>query len=267
MRDGGGCANWLAESLYQAAGQGGRALDADLLAEYSSHCKFETVPAPRNAEPWSSLQPGSQSGVGFQTAHDCCPIGIQIKHGADAFDNEKEGARIAKLKPHLERVMRFVVRDLKIAVSAVQENGAPIGAAFDRFDAGRGASCQKRQHTFPVVGRTETKAEQVMILWLVLGLPREAPDLRRSAMIDLANTGVESPYATETRSKGNLAHRQAGLVDELLGKVQSACPCHRDRSRSQMLEEEAAKMARANSQTFRENFNPATLQAALADQT
>src|ERR1700690_709722 len=163
-------------------------------------------------------------------------------------------------------MIRLVERNLKIAVPAIHGNRAAITASFHDFDAGRGASGEKRQHARPVVGWAETEAEEIFVFQMDRGLVREASYLSRRAMVDLADAGVESAYATETRSEGNLTHRETGLVDELLRKVQTARLSYGQRCRAQVLKEQAAKMARADAQAFGKNFYTTVFQAAFADQ-
>jgi len=43
------------EPAYHPAGQGGRSLDGDLLAEDGTRCEFETIPAAGNSQPGISL--------------------------------------------------------------------------------------------------------------------------------------------------------------------------------------------------------------------
>ena len=59
---------------------------------------------------------------------------------------------------------------------------------------------------------------------------------------------------------------QTRLVDKLLREVQAARVGNRAWSRSQMLEKQATKVARANSKPFGERLHSAVLQSALADQ-
>jgi hypothetical protein len=111
------------------------------------------------------------------------------------------------------------------------------------------------------------EAEKVLILRLHILLSRQMPDLRRSSMIDLADTGVESPHATEAGSNRDLVHRQPGFVDELFCKVQPPRLGYRHRSRSQMSQKQAAQMPRPYSQAFRKNFHATVFQSTLTDQT
>ena len=110
------------------------------------------------------------------------------------------------------------------------------------------------------------EAEKVLIPRLHVLLSRQMPDLGRSSMIDLADTGVESPHATEAGSNCDLAHGQPGFVDELFCKVQPPRLGHRHRSRSQMSQKQAAKMPRPNSQAVGQNFYTTVLKTAFTDQ-
>src|SRR5437773_7375291 len=151
-------------------------------------------------------------------------------------------------------------------MAAVKGNRATITAELHYFHSRCGARCEKRQHSVPVIRRAETKAEEVLIFRLDFCLPRQPADLSRSSVIDLADPGVESSYAAESRSQGNSRHRQPRFVDELFRKVQTAGLSHRTGRRPQVPEEEAAKMARANPQPRCENFDSTVLQGALIDQ-
>lgn len=111
------------------------------------------------------------------------------------------------------------------------------------------------------------KLKEVVIPGLHVLLSRQMPDLRRGSMVDLADPGVEAPHAAEARSQRNLAHGQTGLVDELLRKVQTARLGHRHRGRSQVAQEEAAKMSCSDSQALGKNLDPTVLHPTLANQT
>src|SRR5207245_5365103 len=118
-------------------------------------------------------------------------------------------------------------------MAAVKGNRTPITAKFHHFDVRGGPGCEKRQHTVPVIGREQTKAEEVLILRKDGCLPREPTDLSRGSMINLADARIESSYATESRSQGNLSHRQPGFIDKLFRKVQTAGVSHRTGRRTQ----------------------------------
>ena len=78
------------------------------------------------------------------------------------------------------------------------------------------------------------EAEKVLILRLHILLSRQMSDLRRSSMIDLADTGVESPHATEAGSNCDLVHGQPGFIDELFREVQTPRLSYRNGSRTQV---------------------------------
>jgi hypothetical protein len=108
--------------------------------------------------------------------------------------------------------------------------------------------------------------EKVLISGLDLHLVSQMPDFSRGSVIDPADIGVKSTYATKARSQRNLSHWQSRLVDKPLRKVQTPCLSHGNRRRPQVSQEQAAKVARANSQAFRQNFNSTVLQATFTDQ-
>jgi hypothetical protein len=98
-------------------------------------------------------------------------------------------------------------------------------------------------------------------------LVREMAKLRWRSVIGLVYCGVESAYATESRSLGHVAHRQAGFVDQLLRKLQAPGVGDGAGRCSQVLQEQSPEMARANSQTFRQKFHSTVLQTAFTDQS
>ncbi len=87
------------------------------------------------------------------------------------------------------------------------------------FHAGYHARRQEGQHRAPVVRWAETETKEVLVLLRSFGLPGEAPDLTWRSMIGFLDRGIEASYASETRSRGDLIHWQAGLVDQLLRKM------------------------------------------------
>ena len=111
------------------------------------------------------------------------------------------------------------------------------------------------------------KAEKVLIFRLDFLRSRQMPDLGRSSVVDLANAGIEPPDATESGSERDLTHGQAGFVDKLFRKVQTARLCHRNRGCSQVSQEKATKVTRTNSQVFRKNLYSSVLEATLTDQS
>ena len=97
-------------------------------------------------------------------------------------------------------------------------------------------------------------------------LSRQPPNLRWCSMINLANTGVESPNAAESRGQCDLIHLQIRFIDQLLREVQTASLSHRYRSRAKMFQKQAPQVPRSDSQTFRENFYSSVLKPTLSDQ-
>src|SRR5258707_8835666 len=88
----------------------------------------------------------------------------------------------------------------------------------------------------------------------------------RGSMIDLADRGIESPYATEPRSQGDFIHWESGLVNELFGKVQTPGVTYSTGRCSQVAQEQTAKMARANSQALCETFDSPVVECALINE-
>jgi hypothetical protein len=85
-------------------------------------------------------------------------------------------------------------------------------------------------------------------------------------VIDLANARVEASNAAEPRRKSNLVHGKTRLIDEFLGKVQTASLSYSYGRRAEVSQEQAAQVSCADSQAFRKNFDSTILQPTFPDQ-
>ena len=85
-------------------------------------------------------------------------------------------------------------------------------------------------------------------------------------MVGLRECVVKAANAAKPRRQCNVPHRKRGLVDQLLREVQPARLRHRDRTGTEMFQEKAPQMARADSQSFRERLDSAIFQCAFRDQ-
>src|SRR5215471_3314599 len=144
---------------------------------------------------------------------------------------------------------------------------AAITALFDYLHARCTARRQEVQHALPVVRRPEIQSEHALIPRLHLFVPCQTADLCGCPMIEIADARIETANRAESRGEGNLAHWQAGFVDEFLGKVQAASLRYRYRSRSQVAQEQASKMPRSYSQSFRKCLDSAASQSTFCNQT
>jgi hypothetical protein len=80
----------------------------------------------------------------------------------------------------------------------------------------------------------------------------------------LRNSRVEAAHATEARGESDFGHGQAGFVDRLFGKVQTAGVGHGGWSCTEMFEEQSAEMARTHAEARGKSFNSAILEPAFA---
>jgi hypothetical protein len=95
---------------------------------------------------------------------------------------------------------------------------------FNEFDSGSAPQREKIQHSLPLKGWTEVKPKNILICGLDFLLSRKAADLRRRAVVELANTCVESSDGAEARCNGNLVHWQADFIDQLFCKMNYRSP-------------------------------------------
>jgi len=72
------------------ARKGGRSFYRNLLTENCSDGKFKAVPAAGDTEPWFCLHLRCQFRVVPKTICDGRPVRIEIKHSANALDNQIE---------------------------------------------------------------------------------------------------------------------------------------------------------------------------------
>src|SRR3974390_2054001 len=113
---------------------------------------------------------------------------------------------------------------------------------------------------------SKVQTKLILVVWLDCRLSSETADVRRRAVIDGKNAGVEASHRSESSGLRNLVHRQSRFVDQFFGKMQAPRLGHCDGRRPEMTDEEPAKMARPYSETLGQIFNPAILEAAFADQ-
>ena len=256
----------FSEGACDAPSQRGRTFYRDLLAENRAGGELEAVPTSGNPQARISLQPTGQVRIALETLHDRCPVGIEIEHGANPFDHKEERMGMGKFDAHEQRVRVRAEGDFEISVEAIDGNSPSVSAGLYYFHARSGACSEKIQHALPVIGRAEMKPERILVPALNPSLVSQMPDLRGSPVIDVPDTGVEAPHATESRSESNLVHGQRGLVDQLFGKVQAARLSDRNGSRAQMPEKQSPKVARADSQTLGQDLDATIFQSAFADQ-
>ncbi len=89
------------------------ALHSDLLAQNGPDRELEPTPAARDPQSRLSLNSLRQYRVRLQAGNDRGPVRAQIKHGAQALNNEKQRAWIAELHAHHERVVFLVKADVR----------------------------------------------------------------------------------------------------------------------------------------------------------
>ena len=180
-------------------------------------------------------------------------IGAEIEHAAHALDDDEQEARIGKADVQAERRAGVEARDFDRTAAAVDRNRAPIARLGDRFDAGRRARAEKRQHGVPVVRRAIGEPEAIAICIRLGGrsLPGETPQLCRRACVRAANLGVESPKASEAGRDRDLMEREARLVDELLGEMRASGKGDVERRRAEVLQEQAPQVSRGDAEPIR----------------
>jgi hypothetical protein len=208
-----------AARLYHAACHRRRLLRARLLPEDRSHRQLEIAPASRHAQPALRIHELRQLGIISQRPGDHRPIRIQIKHLPDPVDHEKERARFAEIHAHSQRAPFFARPDLEISVIALQGYRPAVPPALNRFHTGDGARRKIFKRPYPVVRRPEVKMKKILAGVLHGTSSSQAPNLDWRAMVNFANTFVETPHAAESGSDRHLRHRQARLVDQFFRKM------------------------------------------------
>src|ERR1700746_3210546 len=170
MSNASGCRERPAKRCHQSSGKGGCTFRADLLAQNGSDSQLKSVPATGHSQSRMRSNSSGQYRICLQRSDNGGPIGVQVKHGAYALDDEEKSARIAKLNSHHQRILRLIERDFKITVLTVQRNGTAVAVCFYYFYARNRARLEKPEHSSPVVGRTKTKPKHILIFRLDRGL-------------------------------------------------------------------------------------------------
>ena len=156
----------LSKGSYQPYCKRSRPFDRDLLAENGANRELEAIPRTGQSQPWIRPDQVSQDRIRSESSSNCGPVGIQVKHLADSLNDCEERARITKLNSCNQGGIGVVKRDLKVAVIAIQRNRATITDAIDQLHARSCTRGEKCQHALPVVRRTKTETEKVLVLWL-----------------------------------------------------------------------------------------------------
>ena len=254
------------ESADQAAGQSIRSFYRNLLTENRARCQLKPIPATRYPKTRTGLHPLGENGIVSQSRHDRRPIGVQVEHGADAFHNEEEPLRIADFDPRNQQVALLIRTDFKITMPPIHADGPPVTAGFHRLNARRTARRQKVEHPLPQVRWPEIETEHVLISRLSLLPPRQTPDLSRCSVIKLADARVEAPDTAESRGQGDLSHRQTGLIDQFLREMQAARLSYHHGGCTEMAQEQAPKMPRADPESLSQNLDATVSQPGLTNQ-
>src|SRR5947207_9099216 len=127
----------LPECFCNSSGQGGRALNANLLTKNRPHRKLKRIPTSRQSEPRSRLHGGCQYRISSQRRNNRVPIGIDVKHPPHSLDDHEKRARITEIHPRNERGILLVERDFKPTMLAVQRNRTAIATVIYDLNAGR----------------------------------------------------------------------------------------------------------------------------------
>src|SRR5262249_47612493 len=117
------------------------------------------------------------------------------------------------------------------------------------------------------------ESEPVAIWCRRVSPSRKPPELGRRPAVGTADLAVEPPQAAEAGSDRNLVEWQRGLVGELFCEVHAARQRDLERRRAEMVDEEAAEMARGHAESIGEPIDVAVLdlarstERAFADET
>ena len=208
----------------------------------------------------------AQQRIGAEVFSNHRRIGAEIEHATYAFDDEQQGARIREANFQPERRAGLGPGHVDGTVRAINGDRSPIPRLLDRFDAWRGPRLQECQDRRPVIRRTIGEAEAVALRIGDDALSRQPPQLGRRAGVGAADLTVEAAHAAEPRRERHLAERESRFVEELLGEMDAARVRDFDRRRAEMLEEEAAQVARGHAKPSGQRIDAVLVQRAFADQ-
>ena len=127
---------------------------------------------------------------------------------------------------------------------------ARVDAVLDPLDAGDGARARgSASIAGPVVGRRDRRRRSVTPVAVGATL-RDAGAAQRAgrAVEELLEGLVEAPHAAEAGGQRHLGHRQARLVDQLLGEQHAPGLGDRDRRGAEMLLEQPPQLPLADAE-------------------
>ena len=98
------------------------------------------------------------------------------------------------------------------------------------------------------------------------GIVAVTTQLARCAPVGLAKRIVETTRAAKTGGDCDFRHRQAGLVDESFGKLQTLCVRDGEWARAQMLYKQTPQVPAANAKSGSKRFDTLVFERAVCDQ-
>jgi hypothetical protein len=222
-----------------------------LLAEDRAHRELEAIPAAGRAQAGPLGDQRRQQRVLCQMRVDRRDVGAKVEHAADAPDDGGQGAHRREADACAEARPVRQVDDLDRPHEAILQHGPAIGVGLDPLDAVDRARLQEREHRVPVVRRTVGEAHGDADLAdraFGQGMHRFPPQRAWRPLEQLLEGLVEAPHAAEPGGQRDLRHRQAGVVDQLLGEQHAPGLRHGDGRGAEMLVEQAPQLPLADAE-------------------
>ena len=198
-------------------------------------------------------------------------VRAEVEDTTDARDDPRQRTHARESDRRRQAPRVWEVNDLDRSRLTVLAYGACVGLRVDLLDPVDRARAQVGQDGRPVVrwsipqpdrdaGRADRALRQC-------GDDFPAERARR-AVEEVLERLVEAPHAAEPRCQGDLGHRQAGVMDQLLREQDASSLGHRHRRGSEVLHEQASEMARADAESLGERIDAGLLavEGAVGDQ-
>jgi len=156
-------------------------------------------------------------------------IGRKVEHTAHPRNDRRKSGELGKAHRRPQRVAGAAL-DRHGTMRAVEFDRPGVAISADGFDTRDRATAQELEHCRPVVGRVITQQKNDLTLRTGRAIrTADAPQLARRATEQREEGFVEAADAAEPRRESNFGHRQAGLMNKLLGEEDAPRLRHRHR--------------------------------------
>jgi len=242
-----------------------RGRHGDLLSEHRSDADLEPVPPSRHAEPRTRRHEPREARILRELRADHLGIGREVEETADACDDARQGRQPGAADRDRERIPRCRP-DAQHPMGALGRERPRVPLLVHRFEPLDRARTEEGEHRLPVIGPPVRQAQRHLPAARGVRRTHRTPELARRTMVEVLEGFVEPSDAAKAGGERDVAHRQRGIVDQLLGEEDAARLRHGDRRGPQVLPEQAPQLAFADAEASREAVHHVLVESAAFDQ-